>query len=62
MAYMLRLWHVSDGGQGGWRASLENVHTGERRGFASLADLLSFLEDDVCQVVPDQTAPSAGER
>jgi Tfp pilus assembly protein PilF len=28
-----------------WRASLENAHTGERWGFASLADLYASLGD-----------------
>lgn len=45
MAYMLRLWQV-DSDQGlSWRASLENPHTGERRGFASLEALFKFLEE-----------------
>jgi len=43
MAY-LRLWRVKDKGKTGWRASLENAHTGERRGFASLDELFAFLQ------------------
>jgi len=59
MAY-LRLWRVKDEGKTGWRASLENAHTGERRGFASQEDLFTFLEKKVCQVVQGQTKPSTG--
>jgi hypothetical protein len=44
-SYLLRLWLVVDQGQAVWRASLENPHTGERLGFASLARLFAFLED-----------------
>ena len=44
-AYLLRLW-VADSeatGTAGWRASLEDSHTGERLGFASLEQLFAFL-------------------
>jgi hypothetical protein len=54
LAYLLRLWQVRDEGQAGWRASLENAHTSERHGFGRLADLFTFLENEVCQVVQDQ--------
>ena len=43
LSYLLRLWQTSDGEQQIWRASLESPGTGERRGFASLADLFDFL-------------------
>jgi hypothetical protein len=61
MAY-LRLWREKDKGKTGWRASLENAHTGERRGFASLGELFAFLEKEVCQAAHDQAAPGAGEK
>jgi hypothetical protein len=52
LSYLLRLWRV-DGdnaaqptaNQAVWRASLENPHTGERKGFASLDDLFDFLRE-----------------
>ena len=47
ISYLLRLWQVSSGGELVWRASLENPHTGERRGFARLADLVAFLEEEM---------------
>lgn len=40
-AYMLRLWRPSSDAP--WRFMLEDAHTGERHGFASLADLHMFL-------------------
>jgi hypothetical protein len=43
MAHLLRPWQVRDEGQVGWRASLENAHTGEQRGFASVDDLFAFV-------------------
>ena len=45
LAYMLRLWQVSNNGEPIWRASLESPHTGERKGFASLDDLFDFLRN-----------------
>jgi hypothetical protein len=43
LAYLLRLWQVAVEGGPGWRASLENAHTGQRQAFASLDDLFAFL-------------------
>jgi hypothetical protein len=43
MAYLVRIWPVKSKGKTRWRASLENAHTGERRGFASLDDLFDYL-------------------
>jgi hypothetical protein len=44
---MLRLWQVCEGGQLIWRASLDNPHTGERRGFADPRALFAFLEEQM---------------
>jgi hypothetical protein len=44
VAYLLRLWQVPSGGGRVWRASLQDVHTGERRGFISVAQMIAFLE------------------
>lgn len=43
-SYLLRLWQTRDGEDQVWRASLETPGTGERRGFASLEDLVDFLQ------------------
>jgi hypothetical protein len=37
-----------------WRFSLEDPHTGQRRGFACLADLVAFLEQEVASVDEDE--------
>jgi hypothetical protein len=42
-AYLLRLWPVRVTEETVWRASLENAHTGERRGFPSLERLIDHL-------------------
>jgi hypothetical protein len=47
LAYLLRIWQVKDPGQLVWRASLEDPHTGERQGFASLEALIAFLREQV---------------
>ena len=44
-SYLLRLWQASNAGTPVWRASIVNVHTGERRGFADLDSLLVFLKE-----------------
>ncbi|MGD2178249.1 MAG: hypothetical protein PVG71_10550 [Anaerolineae bacterium] len=58
LAYLLRLWQEGGGCPEGdplgapldeppmWRASLEIPQSGERLGFASLADLFTFLENE----------------
>ena len=42
MAYLLRMWRETH--DANWRAVLENPNNGERNGFATLEDLVSFLE------------------
>jgi hypothetical protein len=42
LSFLLRLWRETE--QGGWRASLENVMTGERHGFPDLPSLYAFLQ------------------
>jgi hypothetical protein len=48
-SYLLRLWQ--DDAHAPWRIQLEDPHTGERRGFASLAHMLEFLDQ---QMAPPQ--------
>jgi hypothetical protein len=50
LSYLLRLWQAEQGGVWIWRAYLENAHTGERRGFASLAELYAFLDQETTTV------------
>lgn len=52
-SYLLRVWLAEEGSQPQWRASLEDTHTGERQGFASL--------EDVCRYLTERTRLNAGE-
>ncbi len=47
LAYLLRLWQTQDKGELGWRASLENAHTGEKLAFAHLDELVAFLRERI---------------
>ena len=42
-AFLLRMWQVMNCGQPVWRASLEDPHTGERMGFGSLDEVVTYL-------------------
>ena len=44
LAFMLRLWRSKTNGENYWRASLEQVDSGERIGFICLTDLIHYLE------------------
>jgi hypothetical protein len=46
LSYLLRLWQEGADVPPLWRASLERSQGGDRLGFASLADLFAFLEDE----------------
>jgi Rps23 Pro-64 3,4-dihydroxylase Tpa1-like proline 4-hydroxylase len=61
VSYLLRLWQTERGGALVWRASLENAHTGERRGFASVADLVAFLEQETAPVDEEQPRAPVGD-
>lgn len=43
-SFMLRLWIEKTNGEK-WRYSLEDTHTGKRKGFASVDKLISYLEE-----------------
>ncbi len=60
MAYMLRLWQVGDG-QGDWRVSLEDPHTGERHAFASRQALYAYLDALTADPPPAPTEPPTKE-
>jgi hypothetical protein len=53
-SYLLRMWQVPINDERTWRIQLENVQTGEKSGFASLENLLIYLN----QVVTGQDNPS----
>jgi len=52
LAYLLRLWHIKDAGKLGWRASLEDPHTGKYLGFSNVEALIDYIRELVgsCQV------------
>jgi hypothetical protein len=45
IAYLVRLWQVDTRTGRLWHASLEDPHTGERKGFADLQSLFTFLKE-----------------
>ena len=55
-SYLLRLWETTRGGEGIGCASLQDPHTGERKGFASLKDLFPFLEEEIGRARDQPTA------
>jgi hypothetical protein len=61
-AYLLRLWQAeSDDGRPVWRAALEDARTGERHGFADLARLCAFLEEQTAAWTDGNMGSSVGE-
>jgi hypothetical protein len=48
-AYLLRLWRESH--ESAWRALLENPNRGERVAFATLGELVAFLEDKTGEMI-----------
>jgi hypothetical protein len=42
-SFLLRLWQVPIDGDLAWRILLENVQSGEKRGFASTEELFAFI-------------------
>jgi hypothetical protein len=58
-AYLLRLWRVHSEGKIAWRASVENAHTGERKGFTNLDDLFGFLRQQT-GASPDSDESATG--
>ena len=47
LSYLLRLWEVSvGGGDEAWRASVESVQGGTKVTFATLDELLAFLQQE----------------
>ena len=57
LAYMLRLIPIQRDGAWTWRASLENAHTGERLGFASLEMLVAFLQERIGEKALENNVP-----
>jgi hypothetical protein len=56
-AYLLRLWRASGAR---WRAALEDAHTGDKRAFANLGQLLVFLVRELGDGAPAQAEGDEG--
>ncbi len=64
LTFLMRLWQAQSGGQLVWRISLEDAYTGTRMGFADLASLIIFLDDqtsDDQQTANDGPSSTTGE-
>jgi len=46
-SYLLRLWQAGEGEAPALRIVLVSPHTGERRSFASLEEMVRFLEEEM---------------
>jgi len=55
--FLLRVWQADDNGRSVWRAALEDARTGERHGFADLARLCAFLEEQTDDWTRRDTRP-----
>ena len=45
-AYLLRLWPVEANGRTYWRAFIQDVTSGDRRGFETLEALFAYLREE----------------
>ena len=62
-AYLLRCWEARCEEGATWRFSVEDAHTGERRGFTGLDALLAFLRAELalgCDQPPEE-APAVAD-
>ena len=62
LSYLLRLWQTRSKGEVIWRASVESPDTGQRKGFANLADLFTFLEQETGHRARGETTPDTDEK
>lgn len=60
-AFLLRLWQAGNGDTPEWRFSIEDVRTHERHGFADLASVVAFLEEQIRSNDHPCSHPDAGE-
>jgi len=58
--YLLRLWCVDDGEKARWRASLQDVRTGQRLSFAGLDEAYAYLQREIGVDGPIQQRSGAG--
>ena len=46
-AFLVRIWRSGTGLESHWHASLEDTHTSERLGFASLDMLFAYVQERI---------------
>jgi hypothetical protein len=56
-SFLLRLWQVPTDGEHAWRILLENVQSGEKRGFSSTEELFTYIRQISAQ---EDTQPGKG--
>ncbi len=63
-SYLLRCWQERSLRQSAaavWRFSLEDPHTGQRRGFATFEALVAFLRQELWEDAPDTARAVAAD-
>lgn len=61
-AYLVRFWQVRSEGQWVWRGSVEDAHTGEKKGFSDPAGLLAFLLQQLDRRQEPESGRKDGEK
>lgn len=61
-SYLLRVWLAGDRDQPHWHASLEDTHTGERKGFGSLVALCEYLNQQTNSQSESEQGAKEGRR
>jgi hypothetical protein len=61
-SFILRMWLAGDTDQPQWHASLEDTRTGERRGFANLAALCEYLNQQAGQQCEQENQSKEGRK
>jgi hypothetical protein len=56
LSYLIRLWQETPGSP--WRASMQDITTDERHGFASLESLFTFLRSQIEQAAQESKGES----
>lgn len=54
--FILRVWRDGDADAPGWRITIEDTTTGQRRGFGELRHAVHFIESEMAVSVPTDNA------
>jgi hypothetical protein len=55
LSYLLRLWLAGDNDPAEWRLALLDPLTGERRGFASLEEMTTYLRGKMAEYASEES-------